>query len=267
MLARIACVAWSRRSAAADRVRQHCQPSTRTRPGPKTRNGHSCGVGRWKTSSGAPAAHRKPDPGSCRNFSWVDTRIRVSRSAKARRCWCNTTGQRNRSAAGSMLRDAGGCQRGCALVRTCACSAGGPAGYRIRVTRKRQRHGRRPRDSTLCATSWLSDNSALLSYCLPGRVCYCDAFYELLHTDRGFSTEHVLTLQTALSGTEPAKADLAATVYGPELDSIRQLPGVQSAGFVTFLPLGNGHATASFHIGSTPDARPGQRSSCCAQRR
>jgi predicted TIM-barrel enzyme len=35
---------------------------------------------------------------------------------------------------------------------------------------------------------------------------------QLLHTDRGFVAEHVLTLQTAVSGTEPVDKNLATTV-------------------------------------------------------
>ena len=79
----------------------------------------------------------------------------------------------------------------------------------------------------------------------------------LLHTDRGFEVEHVLTMQTAPSGTEPADRNLATTVYGPELDQIEQIPGVKAAGFITFLPLGNGHASATFIIKGHPSPTPG----------
>lgn len=86
------------------------------------------------------------------------------------------------------------------------------------------------------------------------------ALYQLLHTDRGFVAEHVLTLQTALSGTEPADKNLATTVYAPELDQIEQIPGVKAAGFISFLPLSNGHASASFLIkgrrNSNPETQP-----------
>ena len=82
------------------------------------------------------------------------------------------------------------------------------------------------------------------------------ALYQLLHTDRGFVAEHVLTLQTALSGTEPADKNLATTVYAPELDQIEQIPGVKAAGFITFLPLSNGHASASFLIKGRPNTNP-----------
>ena len=89
------------------------------------------------------------------------------------------------------------------------------------------------------------------------------SLYELLHTDRGFTADHVLTMQTAVSGTEGASMNLATMVYGPELDRLEQIPGVKAAGFVTFLPLSNGHASASFSIKgrANPDPQTGPRAS------
>ncbi|HSU58957.1 MAG TPA: ABC transporter permease [Bryobacteraceae bacterium] len=72
--------------------------------------------------------------------------------------------------------------------------------------------------------------------------------YHLLHIDAGFVAEHVLTMQTAVSGTEPEDKNLATTVYGPELDEIAQIPRVKAAGFITFLPLSNGSSSATFII-------------------
>ncbi len=88
---------------------------------------------------------------------------------------------------------------------------------------------------------------------LAGSGLLLRTLYHLLHTDTGFVAEHVLTMQTAVSGTEPSDKNLATTVYGPELDQIEQLPGVKEAGFITFLPLSNGHASASFLIKGRPN--------------
>jgi putative ABC transport system permease protein len=98
---------------------------------------------------------------------------------------------------------------------------------------------------------------------LAGSGLLLRTLYQLLHTDAGFVAEHVLTMQTAVSGTEPADKNLAATVYGPELDQIEQLPGVKAAGFISYLPLSNGHATASFLIKgrANPDPKNGPRAS------
>src|SRR5581483_10504149 len=83
---------------------------------------------------------------------------------------------------------------------------------------------------------------------LAGSGLLLRALYQILNTDHGFAAEHVLTMQTAVSGTEPADKNLAATVYGPELDEIERLPGVKAAGFITFLPLSNGSASVTFLI-------------------
>ncbi len=55
---------------------------------------------------------------------------------------------------------------------------------------------------------------------LSGSGLLLRTLYHLLHTDKGFSTEHVLTLQTAVSGSEPAGKNFATAIYGPELDQI-----------------------------------------------
>jgi predicted permease len=112
------------------------------------------------------------------------------------------------------------------------------------------RHQQKFRD--LLVVAQLSLAIALLA----GSGLLLRTLYQLLHTDTGFAAEHVLTMQTALSGTEPPDTNLATTVYGPELDEIEQLPGVKAAGFISFLPLSNGHASASFLIKGRPNPNP-----------
>jgi putative ABC transport system permease protein len=91
---------------------------------------------------------------------------------------------------------------------------------------------------------------------LAGSGLLLRTLYHLLHTDPGFVAEHVLSMQTAVSGTDDAKKNLAMAVYGPELDQIEQISGVKAAGFITFLPLSNGHASASFLIKDRPSPNP-----------
>ena len=62
---------------------------------------------------------------------------------------------------------------------------------------------------------------------LAGSGLLLRTLYRLLNTDHGFAAENVLTMQTAVSGTEPSDKDLAATVYSPELDEIERIPGVK----------------------------------------
>lgn len=98
---------------------------------------------------------------------------------------------------------------------------------------------------------------------LAGSGLLIRTLYHLLHTDPGFISEHVLTLQTAVSGKEPVDKNLATTVYGPELEQIARIPGVKSTGFITFLPLSNGHASFTFSITgrANPNPESGPRAS------
>jgi predicted permease len=91
---------------------------------------------------------------------------------------------------------------------------------------------------------------------LAGSGLLLRTLHHLLHTDAGFVAEHVLTMQTAVSGTEDAQKNLATTIYSPELDEIERIPGVKAAGFITFLPLSNGHASVSFLIKDRPNPNP-----------
>jgi putative ABC transport system permease protein len=91
---------------------------------------------------------------------------------------------------------------------------------------------------------------------LAGSGLLLRTLYRLLNTDHGFAAEHVLTMQTAVSGTEPADKNLANTVYSPELDEIEHIPGVKAAGFITFLPLSNGSSSVTFLIKGRANPSP-----------
>ncbi len=94
---------------------------------------------------------------------------------------------------------------------------------------------------------------------LSGSALLLHTLYHLLHLNRGFATQHVLTMQAAVSGTEPASKNLATTVYGPELDQISHISGVKAAGFITYLPLSNGHSYTGFEIKGRPKPTPQNR--------
>ncbi len=95
---------------------------------------------------------------------------------------------------------------------------------------------------------------ALAIILLAGSGLLLRTLYHLLHQDLGFSAERVLTLQTAIPGSSYKGRDLTAALYGPEIDRLRQLPGVRAVGFVSYLPLSNGYAGASFNIPGRPAA-------------
>ena len=89
-----------------------------------------------------------------------------------------------------------------------------------------------------------------------GSVVLLHSLYRLLQQDAGFSSQGVLTMRTSIAGEIYDGRNLASTQYYPQLDRIRQLPGVESAGFVTFLPLSLGHTTAVFNIVGQANGNP-----------
>ena len=89
-----------------------------------------------------------------------------------------------------------------------------------------------------------------------GSVVLLHSLYALLQQDIGFSSQNVLTMRTSLAGETYEGQNLATSVYYPQLDRIRQLPGVESAGLVTFLPLSLGHTTADFSVVGLQNSDP-----------
>lgn len=89
-----------------------------------------------------------------------------------------------------------------------------------------------------------------------GSVLLLHSLYRLLQQDVGFSPEHTITMRTSITGDSYNGRNLATSLFLPQVDRVRGLPGVQSAGLVTFLPLSLGHTTANFMIVGRPDTDP-----------
>lgn len=88
-----------------------------------------------------------------------------------------------------------------------------------------------------------------------------DAFWHLAHTDLGFRSSHVLTLRTELpasAGSRYENFQARVNFYTRVIDAVEKLPGVQSAGYTTFLPLTNGGGSSSILIDGAPPLRTGQ---------
>jgi putative ABC transport system permease protein len=79
------------------------------------------------------------------------------------------------------------------------------------------------------------------------------SLYSLLHQDLGFAPQHVLIMNTSIAGDRYQGRNLFTSVYSPQLDRIRKLPGVQAAGLVTCLPLGYGHSESIFKPVGSPE--------------
>lgn len=63
------------------------------------------------------------------------------------------------------------------------------------------------------------------------------ALWRVRAVDPGFRTENVLTLRTALPANKYGRTDVRARFYDRVLADVRALPGVVSAGYITFLPM------------------------------
>jgi predicted permease len=63
------------------------------------------------------------------------------------------------------------------------------------------------------------------------------AMWRLQDVDPGFRTDGVVTLRTALPMPKYATVASRAAFYGRVLDGVRALPGVQDAGYTSFLPM------------------------------
>jgi len=89
-----------------------------------------------------------------------------------------------------------------------------------------------------------------------GSVLLLHSLYRLLQQDVGFSAQQTITMRTSITGDSYNDRNLATSLFLPQIERIRQLPGVQSAGLVTFLPLSLGHTTAGFMIVGHPETDP-----------
>jgi putative ABC transport system permease protein len=74
------------------------------------------------------------------------------------------------------------------------------------------------------------------------------SFYQLLHVDAGFRTERILTLRMALPSVTYPAGPAVPRFFNELLDRVRGLPGVESAGAISQLPLGGVHSSGSVFI-------------------
>lgn len=75
----------------------------------------------------------------------------------------------------------------------------------------------------------------------------------LQNVDPGFRTENVLTARMEVSSSGASTLDRRKRFYAEVLDRIRQLPGVVSAGFTTFLPYTNFGGSIELVLREQPD--------------
>lgn len=80
----------------------------------------------------------------------------------------------------------------------------------------------------------------------------------MLHTDVGFSTAHLLTVDVAASKANYQKRDIIANLYDPLLEKVHAIPGVQEAGLITMLPIREAWTNQGVHIVGHPPDPPNQ---------
>jgi len=76
------------------------------------------------------------------------------------------------------------------------------------------------------------------------------SFY-LLQSNRGFESKNILTAQVWLPSANYSRPDQIANFYQHALENIRVLPGVKSAGAISFLPMTHMWDSVNFEIHDT----------------
>jgi putative ABC transport system permease protein len=120
------------------------------------------------------------------------------------------------------------------------------------------RHGGGPRSRRALGTLVIAE-VALSLVLLTGAGLLIRSFIRLQNIDPGFRAEGLLTARVSLPGTRyPTGAD-AAMFFNNVLDKIRQIPGVQSAAGISFLPLAGPGMATSFYRTDQPTPPDGEQ--------
>jgi putative ABC transport system permease protein len=102
---------------------------------------------------------------------------------------------------------------------------------------------------------------ALTTGVVLGALLLVQTFSALSHVKLGFEPDHVLTMRTnlPLSAASPYN-DFSRRVqfYSAVLEKVEAIPGVQSAGYTTFLPLTNRGGSSGFTIEGQGPLPPGR---------
>ncbi len=98
---------------------------------------------------------------------------------------------------------------------------------------------------------------ALSLVLLAGAGLLLKSFAKLSGIDAGFESGNVLSMQVSLAGQQYSQAAQIAQFYDRALEGIRAVPGVVSAGGISWQLMGIGSAT-SYGVVGEPPAKPGQ---------
>ncbi len=98
---------------------------------------------------------------------------------------------------------------------------------------------------------------ALALILLVGAGLLIKSFIKLRSVDPGFNPENVLTVNVALPATRYPERQQAAVFYAELLEKVKALPGVESAGAASSLPLIGNDTDANFIVEGRPLPQPG----------
>ncbi len=84
------------------------------------------------------------------------------------------------------------------------------------------------------------------------------SFLSLLRTDPGFNPDNVLTMNLVLPSAKYKDEPARAAFYNDLVQRVKAQPGVESAAFVNYLPLGGANSSDSYLVEGEPEPAPGQ---------
>jgi putative ABC transport system permease protein len=99
---------------------------------------------------------------------------------------------------------------------------------------------------------------ALALILLVGSGLLLRTFTRLQQVDLGFDPEHVLTAQVVLNGVKYPQSSQQLAFFNSLRDRLAAVPGVQTVGLTTDVPLGGGYNYNSFGVVGRPAPQPGQ---------
>ena len=99
---------------------------------------------------------------------------------------------------------------------------------------------------------------ALSLMLLVGAGLLARSFLSLLRTDPGFNPESVLTMRLVLPTAKYKDEPQLDAFYNALLQRVKVQPGVESAAFVNYLPLGGSNSSDAYLVEGEPEPAPGQ---------
>jgi putative ABC transport system permease protein len=84
------------------------------------------------------------------------------------------------------------------------------------------------------------------------------SFVRLLEVNPGFRTDHILTMELMLPGVKYKQDQQTVAFYQQLIERVRAVPGVDSAGAVSLLPLAGSNETWGIFIEGRPAPPPGE---------